>query len=322
MAIANAALVDVFRRLSTTTRDDAMGKHKPKRGAGDGRRDKGEMGDGDGDSGASKGRGKGKQHHRRAKDDELTTLMTQLDALRLTRHAVDADGNCFFRALADQKYGDEHRHAELREKIVATVREREAEFAPFVEDDESFDDYVARMASDGEWAGHLEVIAATSVLGYGICIHQAGSPRWVAGANEADDDAKLFHVSYEGSDHYNSVRVRGGRLDKPGGPLSLAVLRDADLAEVVKRVGCADVGRIRRTLRACRNDVEACVRVIEDELEEEEEARKKAIADGVDVDAFDDGGGWAEVKTKKSGGKNKPYRRKGSIERDMEALAI
>ena len=118
-----------------------------------------------------------------ASRDEIATLERQLRALNLERRAVEADGNCFFRALADRRYGDESRHAEVRRRVVAHVEARREVFAPFVEDDETFDEYVERMARDGEWAGHLEVNAATAELRVGICIHQAGSPRWVAGAD-------------------------------------------------------------------------------------------------------------------------------------------
>ena len=92
-----------------------------------------------------------------ASRDEIATLERQLRALNLERRAVEADGNCFFRALADQRYGDESRHAEVRRRVVARVEARREAFAPFVEDDETFDEYVERMARDGEWAGHLEL---------------------------------------------------------------------------------------------------------------------------------------------------------------------
>jgi OTU domain-containing protein 3 len=251
-------------------------------------------------------------------------LEAQLRALNLTRRPVDADGNCFFRALADQKYGDESRHGELRRDVVEHVREREESYAPFVEDDESFEEYCERMAQDGEWAGHVEVCAATEVLKMGICIHQAGSPRWVAGAEVSDERVRTYHVSYEGSDHYNSVRVRNYREEFPGGPLSVAVLRDEELVEVCRRTGCSDYERLRRTMRSCRNDVDACVATIRDELEEEEEARARAIADGVDVGEFD-GGDWAEVKVKKhasGAGRNKKNGGPGRGEKVVETLEM
>ena len=258
--------------------------------------------------------------------DAIARLDAQLRALNLERREVEADGNCFFRALADQRYGDEGRHGEVRARVVAHVEARREAYAPFVEDDEAFDEYVERMARDGEWAGHLEVSAATAVLRVGICIHQAGSPRWVAGADARDEGAKTYHVSYEGCDHYNSVRLRNSRrMGEPGGPLSVAMLKDEELCELARRTGCVDAERLRRTLRACRGDADACADVLEEEMEEERRSREKAVEDGIDVEEFDTGE-WAEVKTKKkSKGKGgAKHRRGGARDEDfgVESLRI
>jgi len=277
-------------------------------------------GDGDG-SDADDARGRRRARANDDATDEIRTLDRQLRELNLERVTVEADGNCFFRALADQKFGDERRHAELRARVVEHIEAKRDDFAPFVEDDESFEDYVARMSRDGEWAGHLEVNAAAAVLRVGVCIHQAGSPRWVAGADARDENALVYNVSYEGSDHYNSVRVREGRRDLPGGPLCVAVLRDGDMTEVARRTGCANAERIRRTLRACRDDVDACVDVIEEEIEDEKRLREKAADDGVDVEEFD-GGDWAEVKSKKNKRPAGRHRKRGEDGISMESLGI
>jgi len=41
--------------------------------------------------------------------------------------------------------GDESSHSSLRGRVVALMTEREEDFAPFVEDDQSFETYIARM---------------------------------------------------------------------------------------------------------------------------------------------------------------------------------
>jgi hypothetical protein len=107
-------------------------------------------------------------------------LDEELAVLGLRIKAINADGNCFFRALGDQltvrafygynwalhaggrgawraltapgqrwRYhcmqGNEGMHVELRGRVVDYIREHRDEFAPFVEDDESIDGYVSRM---------------------------------------------------------------------------------------------------------------------------------------------------------------------------------
>ena len=76
---------------------------------------------------------------------------------------VSSDGNCFFRALSDQRYGGESRHASLRASTVKYMLANREHFEPFIEDDEKWDPYIARMAEDGTWAGNMEVQAASRV---------------------------------------------------------------------------------------------------------------------------------------------------------------
>ena len=47
------------------------------------------------------------------------------------------------------------------------------DFAPFVEDDLSFERYCSNMREDAAWGGHLELQALSLMLRRNICIHQA-----------------------------------------------------------------------------------------------------------------------------------------------------
>ena len=53
--------------------------------------------------------------------------------------------------------GDEGMHGKLRQQVVEYMRAHEGDFAPFVEDDESFAQYMSRIKKDGVWAGYMEV---------------------------------------------------------------------------------------------------------------------------------------------------------------------
>lgn len=55
------------------------------------------------------------------------------------------DGNCMFRSICDQLYSDSSRHMEVREKIMDYIEDEKAHFSLFIEDDETFEDYVNRM---------------------------------------------------------------------------------------------------------------------------------------------------------------------------------
>ena len=80
---------------------------------------------------------------------------------------MSADGNCCFRSLSDQLYGDYgNRHDIIRQEICGFLEDNKDEFAVFLlldEGDEDvcdFDTYVGKMKEDGEWGGNVELVAA------------------------------------------------------------------------------------------------------------------------------------------------------------------
>ncbi|GBF88560.1 hypothetical protein Rsub_01275 [Raphidocelis subcapitata] len=131
-------------------------------------------------------------------------LERELAAVGLRVHKITADGNCMFRAAADQLHGEEGRHEALRQRACDLMEARQGEFEPFVEDDQAFDAYLKRMRKDGVWGGHLELFALSHVAGANIFVYQEGQPRWTV--KTAPDDAPSLHLSYHGQEHYNSVR--------------------------------------------------------------------------------------------------------------------
>jgi hypothetical protein len=72
--------------------------------------------------------------------------------------------------------GDESQHASLRQRVVQFMCDHEGDFAPFVEDDQGFGAYSRRMLREGTWAGHMELQAASLLLGANVCIHQVWPP--------------------------------------------------------------------------------------------------------------------------------------------------
>lgn len=163
--------------------------------------------------------------------DDEHLLRSQLRDLGLRIEVMAADGNCFFRALSDQRWGDDSHHEALRRDVISYMRANRTDFEPFIEDDEKWDTYIARMAEDGTWAGNLELQAASVVCFANLCVHQAEQPRWEI-INYAYAKDRYFHVAYQDGDHYNSVRLlsedRFDRYDsdqqQPGGPISLSKL--------------------------------------------------------------------------------------------------
>ncbi|XP_057770263.1 OVARIAN TUMOR DOMAIN-containing deubiquitinating enzyme 7 isoform X3 [Salvia miltiorrhiza] len=171
-----------------------------------------------------------KQTHskkRGGKQNDVSELREQLDALGLKIIQVTADGNCFFRALADQLEGDEDQHDKYRGMVVGFIKDNREMFEPFVEDEVPFEEYCHSMGEDGTWAGHMELQAACLVTRSNICIHRNMSPRWYI-QNFDKHEALMIHLSYHDGEHYNSVRSKEDTCSGPARPI--VIKGDADLS--------------------------------------------------------------------------------------------
>lgn len=77
---------------------------------------------------------------------------------------IKGDGNCLFRAIADQLYGTEHQHDDLRVKCVQGLESNKEIYKFYIEDDVTIDAYIESMRNDGEWGGQLEMTVLSELL--------------------------------------------------------------------------------------------------------------------------------------------------------------
>ena len=84
----------------------------------------------------------------------------------LFKLVVTPDGNCLFRAFASALIGfdDGITHRKLRKLVVKFLIEYRALLEPFIEGGFPFDHYVAALAEDGTWAGHVEIVSLCTLL--------------------------------------------------------------------------------------------------------------------------------------------------------------
>ena len=80
-------------------------------------------------------------------DEDVSALVAQLRPLRLALREVPGDGNCLFRALSDQLYGEDARHAEIRADVVDYMRRNRGDFEPFLVDETSFERHLQNLGS-------------------------------------------------------------------------------------------------------------------------------------------------------------------------------
>merc|ERR1711871_1903751 len=134
------------------------------------------------------------------------------------------DGNCLFRAIAHQVYGDADKHTDLREACCNYMLSdgQKEHLENFVDGD--FEKYVDKMRKPKTWGGNLEIEAMQEMFDPAIEIHSADSisdktnkttfkkdfdtsntpetPR--NAANEVNQPVPL-RISYHGKSHYNSL---------------------------------------------------------------------------------------------------------------------
>ena len=144
---------------------------------------------------------------------DFQKFQEQLNSNGMFIRKMKDDGNCMFRALADQLDGSEHNHVNYRQGLMNFVLENRDSFEPFVEDDENFDDYVESMKQNSEWGGQFELAAAVQYYGITIVIHNLDSPRIIMECHTVPHP-NIVHLSYHDNSHYNSVRPIG-RDDGP-----------------------------------------------------------------------------------------------------------
>ncbi|CAI5504121.1 unnamed protein product [Closterium sp. Naga37s-1] len=86
------------------------------------------------------------------------TLTERLAVYGLRELPMVGDGNCQFRALADQLFRNANRHAAVRQAVVQQMRAHSERYSPYVPD--SFSRYLRHMARNGEWGDHITLQAA------------------------------------------------------------------------------------------------------------------------------------------------------------------
>ena len=83
-------------------------------------------------------------------------------------HRVAPDGNCLFRALSHQVFGDQMYHTQMRAALVTQMSNNLEKYQPFYIGRNPFHQHVSSMCKDGIWGTQLEIQAAADCLGLPI----------------------------------------------------------------------------------------------------------------------------------------------------------
>lgn len=146
-------------------------------------------------------------------DEDVSALVAQLFPLGLALREVPGDGNCLFRALSDQLYGEDARHAKIRTDVVDYIRSNREDFEPFLVDETSFERHLQNLGDLGTYGANDSIVAFSRIRGVTIVIHQLDEPMWRVDGEGRRAGQRELHISYHNGNHYNSVRRIGEEKD-------------------------------------------------------------------------------------------------------------
>lgn len=138
-------------------------------------------------------------------EDRFNELLKQHHGFRIVVQA--SDGNCLFRSVSHQVYGNAEYHQMVREKCMMYITSEREFFSGYIA--EQFEEYVERMMRDGEWGDHVEIQALSELYNRPVEIY-AYSPVPMRTYQAPSTSSSLsppppIRLSYHFQSHYNSV---------------------------------------------------------------------------------------------------------------------
>ncbi|KAF9579501.1 hypothetical protein BGW38_004218 [Lunasporangiospora selenospora] len=227
----------------------------------------------------------------------MRELKHQLAGLNLQLKDTMGDGNCLFRACADQFYGSEREHAPLRAEVCRYIEEHAEHFRSFL-DNVSVEAHVAQMRKNGTYGGNIELVAFARMKKVDIKVYQPGYIYVIEGVDVKKDGSSpgqrpVMHIAYHTWEHYSSIR----NIDGPheGLPLinpqltkqkPLTKLTSQDPPRSVERMimnntGTDDLARVRELMERYHGDVNKVYDELLEGLEEQdgEENESKTLSE-------------------------------------------
>eukprot|EP01127_Copromyxa_protea_P019218 TRINITY_DN6180_c0_g1_i3.p1 TRINITY_DN6180_c0_g1~~TRINITY_DN6180_c0_g1_i3.p1 ORF type:complete len:371 (+),score=51.98 TRINITY_DN6180_c0_g1_i3:20-1132(+) len=113
------------------------------------------------------------------------------------------DGNCLFRSVADQVYGDQELHDVVRMLCMEYMIKERQHFSQFITED--FDQYIERKRKDGIHGNHLELQAISEIYSSPVEIYAFDEKPLNIFQGSYGAGVSPIRLSYHYGVHYNSV---------------------------------------------------------------------------------------------------------------------
>ena len=189
----------------------------------------------------------------------FTAYETALAAQGMRIVRVEGDGNCMFRSVAHQVYGDATLHAELREYTARYMTAESGYFSGWIADD--FPQYIARLQQNGTWGDDPELQALSELYDRPIEVWMFdphSGAKVLKRLHEAREGVSPIRLSYYGGGHYDSIVGPGhadGLLTSQVGQREEGMLRAVQLRNTPQGqagLATAEAGELQAVLRASR----------------------------------------------------------------------
>ncbi|PIA37796.1 hypothetical protein AQUCO_03000375v1 [Aquilegia coerulea] len=135
-------------------------------------------------------------------------LLDRLSTYGLAELQIEGDGNCQFRALADQLFRNPDYHKHVRKQVVKQLKHHRNLYESYVP--MNYKSYLKKMKRSGEWGDHLTLQAAADKYAAKICLLTSFRETCFIEIVPRDNSySRELWLSFWSEVHYNSLYASG-----------------------------------------------------------------------------------------------------------------
>ena len=149
--------------------------------------------------------------YKRKEFDKVKELLSEKDCVI---EEVDEDGNCLFRAVARQIYGDQKKFQQVRGEMVNWNIKHRSYFSEF---ETNIDERLSKQLMNQSWGGELEIKAMSELYNVGVLVWELSQSGQLVAPHDTTKLAaskglqSIYLVRHRGV-HYNVVKSKNQKL--------------------------------------------------------------------------------------------------------------
>ncbi|KAG9148894.1 hypothetical protein Leryth_022733 [Lithospermum erythrorhizon] len=134
----------------------------------------------------------------------LDSISSRLATYGLAEMQIEGDGNCQFRALADQLFQNQDYHKHVRKEVYKQLKHSRKLYEGYVP--MKYRRYIKTMKKLGEWGDHVTLQAAADRFGAKICVVTSfRDASYIEILPKDRNFSRVVWLSFWSEIHYNSL---------------------------------------------------------------------------------------------------------------------